>query len=158
MQIVVQWPRCRQINTFYFYSCCQVLRSASDGLIKLLFFFVPLSIVRFEENIHAFIMYFSLIVNFPPTFFICQIIFIHSLLSHQSNTFWTHLPEGFPPSTIIEHEGGAHRKVNIKSQPKNTVGNLRSFRRNDCHIQRKTTQQSPAEMLVSTGISTGDLF
>lgn len=55
----------------------------------------------------------------------------------------------FPPSTIMEHEGGAHRKVNIKFQPKNTKQkNSRNLHLNDCRIQRKTATITAANVSV----------
>lgn len=67
-----------------------------------------------------------------------------------SSTCWI-----FPPLTIIEHEGEAYRKVNIKSQPKNIIGKPRHFHLNDCTARREIRQQSPAEMFLFIRISTG---
>lgn len=72
-------------------------------------------------------MYFILlIVKFSPIFFICWILFIHSLISLQINTFWSTRKISIFNNNRV-YEGGAQRKVNIKFQPKNTIGNLRGF-------------------------------
>lgn len=84
-------------------------------------------------------MYFILlIVKFSPIFFICWILFIHSLISLQINTFWSTRKLSIFNNNRV-YEGGAQRKVNIKFQPKNTIGNLRGFWLTDCHMQRETT-------------------
>ena len=122
-------------------------RSGNSGFINLFVVVFLLLIVPFEENVHALnnVLHFAYCQFFPLHFSFCQVFICHSLISYQISTFWTPLPAGFPPSAVTEHEGGAHRQVNMKFQPKNTIGNLKKFCLNERHRQRKPPPQSRAE-------------
>lgn len=97
-----------------------LLTSASHGLMHLLIFVLLLSAL-WRKCPHLGCVLYVVSCHFFLHIFSGQLECIHRLISHQINTFELLSLLDFPPSTIIEQEGGARRKVNIKFLSKNTT-------------------------------------